>query len=205
MMWVGNLLQPSLINLSNAEAFLVCLSVQLVKFWMWRARQYLWEIPHEFMFMMCSQSCPALCNPTDYSPPGSSVHGISQARILGRPFLLQRIFPTQGLNPCLLCLLHWQANSLSTVPLGKPWPLPFRILLPHPQPTLGAYFPSLIFWASRPRLAPKNLACPAFSGWAVQDKLWLRTKPHACYLPTKGPSYCLRASAPQPTTWLGSI
>ena len=33
---------------------------------------------------MCKslQSCPTLCNSTDYSPPGSSVHGILQARIL---------------------------------------------------------------------------------------------------------------------------
>ena len=28
------------------------------------------------------QSCPTLCNPIDSSPPGSSVHGIFQARIL---------------------------------------------------------------------------------------------------------------------------
>ena len=28
------------------------------------------------------QSCPTLCNPLDCSPPGSSVHGILQARIL---------------------------------------------------------------------------------------------------------------------------
>ena len=28
------------------------------------------------------QSCPPLCNPIDGSPPGSSVHGILQARIL---------------------------------------------------------------------------------------------------------------------------
>ena len=27
-------------------------------------------------------SCVRLCNPLDYSPPGSSVHGILQARIL---------------------------------------------------------------------------------------------------------------------------
>ena len=27
-------------------------------------------------------SCPTLCDPVDYSPPGSSVHGILQARIL---------------------------------------------------------------------------------------------------------------------------
>ena len=29
-----------------------------------------------------AQSCPTLCDPTDYSPPGSSVHGILQARTL---------------------------------------------------------------------------------------------------------------------------
>ena len=28
------------------------------------------------------QSCPTLCDPMDYSPPGSSVHEIFQARIL---------------------------------------------------------------------------------------------------------------------------
>jgi len=29
-----------------------------------------------------AQSCPAVCNPMDCSPPGSSVHGILQAKIL---------------------------------------------------------------------------------------------------------------------------
>ena len=29
-----------------------------------------------------AQSCPTLCNPVDCSPPGSSIHGILQARIL---------------------------------------------------------------------------------------------------------------------------
>ena len=29
-----------------------------------------------------AQSCPTLCDPMDCSPPGSSVHGIFQARIL---------------------------------------------------------------------------------------------------------------------------
>ena len=32
--------------------------------------------------VLVAQSCPAVCNPMDYSPPGSSVHGILQARIL---------------------------------------------------------------------------------------------------------------------------
>ena len=35
-------------------------------------------------------------------------------------FLLKRIFPTQGSNPHLLCLLRWQAGSLPLVPPGKP-------------------------------------------------------------------------------------
>ena len=29
-----------------------------------------------------AQSCPTLCDPVDCSPPGSSVHGILQARVL---------------------------------------------------------------------------------------------------------------------------
>ena len=32
--------------------------------------------------MLSLQSCPTLCDPTDYSLLGSSVHGILQARIL---------------------------------------------------------------------------------------------------------------------------
>ena len=31
---------------------------------------------------------------------------------MGGHFLLQGIFPTQGSNLCLFCLLHWQAGSL---------------------------------------------------------------------------------------------
>ena len=57
----------------------------------------------------------------DCSPPGSSVHGILQARITGEGChaLLQGIFPTQGSNLHLLCLLHWQESSLPLVPPGK--------------------------------------------------------------------------------------
>ena len=31
-----------------------------------------------------AQSCPTLRDPMDYSPPGSSIHGIFQARVLER-------------------------------------------------------------------------------------------------------------------------
>ena len=40
-----------------------------------------------FMVVVVTKSCPTLCNPRDYSPPGSSVHGIFQARYWhGLPF-----------------------------------------------------------------------------------------------------------------------
>ena len=51
-----------------------------------------------------AQLCPTLCDPMNCSPPGSSVHEIFQAKHTGVccHFLLQGIFPTQGLNPGLL-------------------------------------------------------------------------------------------------------
>ena len=64
---------------------------------------------------LVAQSCPTLRDPVDCTPPGSSIHGILQARILewGGHVLLQGIFPTQGLNPglphcrrILYCLSH---------------------------------------------------------------------------------------------------
>ena len=70
--------------------------------------------------VLCSvaQSCLTLCDPMDCSLPGSSVHGIFQARILewvsipfSCHFLLQGIFLTQGSNPGLSHFLYWQAES----------------------------------------------------------------------------------------------
>ena len=41
-----------------------------------------WASPDVHLWDVHAQSCPTLCNPLDCSSPGSSVHGISQARIL---------------------------------------------------------------------------------------------------------------------------
>ena len=41
-----------------------------------------WSISHNFKVVFVTQLCPDLCDPMDCSPPGSSVHGILQARIL---------------------------------------------------------------------------------------------------------------------------
>ena len=58
----------------------------------------------------------SLWDPMDCSLPGSSGYGI----LHGLPCPPQGIFPTQGPDPHLLCLLHWQVGSLPVVPPGKP-------------------------------------------------------------------------------------
>ena len=55
------------------------------------------------MCVLVTQLCLALSHPMDSSLPGSSVHGISQAKILEWLAFLQEIFPTQGSK---LGLLH---------------------------------------------------------------------------------------------------
>ena len=58
-----------------------------------------------FTHVLCwfTQLCLTLCDPTDSSPPGSSVHRDSPGKNtgMGCHALLQGIFPTQGLNPGL--------------------------------------------------------------------------------------------------------
>ena len=43
---------------------------------------WMWELDHNESESEVAQSCPTLCDPMDCSPPGSSVRGILQARIL---------------------------------------------------------------------------------------------------------------------------
>ena len=65
-------------------------------------------------WLVCALNCVWLWEFMDCSPPGSSVHRIFPDKDtgVGCHFFLQGIFPTQGSNPHLLCLLHWQADSL---------------------------------------------------------------------------------------------
>ena len=62
----------------------------------------LWH--HSHPCALLTHSCPSLCDPMDYSLPGSSVLGDSPGKNTGVGFhdLFQGIFPTQGLNPGLL-------------------------------------------------------------------------------------------------------
>ena len=73
---------------------------------------------------LLAELCPTLCDPMDYSPQGSSIHGISPGKNIGVNChgLLQGIFPPQGSNPGLphcrqiLCQLSYQGS-----PGHSPW------------------------------------------------------------------------------------
>ena len=72
-----------------------------------------------------AQSCPTLCDPMDCSPPGSSVHGIFQARVLewgAIGFSVQQL--SQGRNRFSLITVNYHTHdvvqSLSCVRLCDP-------------------------------------------------------------------------------------
>ena len=77
--------------------------------------------------VLITQLCPTLCDPMDCSPPGSSVHGILQARILvwmAIPF--SRDLPNPGIEPRspalqILCRLSHQGslNEVYFLQTGK--------------------------------------------------------------------------------------
>ena len=61
-----------------------------------------------------TKSCPTLCNPMDCSLPGSSVHGIFLVRILEWVAIsFSRGSTLLRDQTCVLCFLHWQADSLA--------------------------------------------------------------------------------------------
>ena len=65
------------------------------------------------------QSCPTLCDPTDCSPPVSSVHGILQVRILEWVAIpISRGSSPQGVEPGSPAL---QADSLPLNHQGSPY------------------------------------------------------------------------------------
>ena len=73
-------------------------------------------IPSPHMCVLVAQSCLTLCDPVDCSPPGSSVHGILQARILEWVALSSSrgsSWPRDQI--CISCLLHcrWMLYLLS--------------------------------------------------------------------------------------------
>ena len=67
---------------------------------------------------LVAQLCPTLCDPMDCSPPGSSVHGTLQARILEwAAFTSPQHLPDPGIKPGSLAL---QGDSLPSELSGRP-------------------------------------------------------------------------------------
>ena len=74
------------------------------------------------VYVLHIQLCPTLCDPMNCSLPGSSVHGILQARIwewVAIPFSGRSSQPRDQTHH-LLHLLHCLAGSLPPAPPGKP-------------------------------------------------------------------------------------
>ena len=66
------------------------------------------------------QSCLTLCNPIDYSPEGSSVHGILQTRILEWVAIsFSENLPGPEIEPESPESPRWQADSLLPYYLGS--------------------------------------------------------------------------------------
>ena len=100
------------------------------------------------------QSCPTLCDPVDCSLPGSSVHGIFQARVLewvAIAFSLNFLLPSSNsvwMSALILCLRwlkgHYVTFALDLFPIGcrvqslKMWAPVLE--------SLASQFPPLAVW-----------------------------------------------------------
>ena len=101
---------------------------------------------------LIAQSCPTVCDPMDGSPPGSSVHGILQARILewGAIPFSRGSSPLRGRTHSLL---PWQADSLPLSYQGSPFT---KVICAVKNPA-GAFLPFMLhfppwkFLGSTPR------------------------------------------------------
>ena len=71
-----------------------------------------------YMACVSAQSCPTLCILVDCSPPGSSVHGISQARIqdwLAISYSRGSSQPKDGTHvSCISCIGRWVLYNSAT-------------------------------------------------------------------------------------------
>ena len=92
-----------------------------------------------------TQSCLTLCNPMNFSLPGSSVHGILQARTLEWvPFPEGRDFPNSGIKPRSPAL----QDSLTSEPLIQEIVISVKIR-----------FVGLVFFPIFPPCSSLKIAC----------------------------------------------
>ena len=105
----------------------------------------------------CVHAHPSLNHGQLFATPWTVAHqaplsmGFSrQGYWSGCHFPLQGIFPTQGLNPCLLHLLHWQAGALPPGHLGNPLKVDGRYQISGaPNSWQLSYLPAFLHQLSR--------------------------------------------------------
>ena len=77
-----------------------------------------------YCFCLVTKLCLTLCDSMNYSPPGSPVHGIFQARILERlPGPPAGDFPYQGIKPESLASPALAGGFFTTVTPGEKQPV----------------------------------------------------------------------------------
>ena len=104
-----------------------------------------------------------LCNPMDCSPPGSSVHGILQSRILEWLAMPSSRGSSQSMvRTHVSCLLHWQKGSLPRVPPGRP-------LLSWQRIITVALFFLFSYWSIMPVLTSFHLCM----GLSQRSLFWI--------------------------------
>ena len=79
------------------------------------------HVADAFMLVLALSHVQLFATPwTPPSRPFCPLNVLGKHMGVGCHFILQGIFPTQGSNPRLLHLRHWQADSFTTEPPGKP-------------------------------------------------------------------------------------
>ena len=111
---------------------------------------------------LVTQSCLTPCDPMKCSPPGSSVHGISQARILkwvAISFSRRSSWPRDW--TCVFSSPALQANSLPLSHRGSLGKKQHLILFALRGPALGK-LPEVGFETPRAQVSPdsKTMCCP---------------------------------------------
>ena len=88
----------------------------------WNKFVFFLHVSQLLTFSMGSTFCQSvrLCSSPTAHQASLSKKFSRQDHWRGLPVPTPEDLPTQGSNPCLLCLLHWQADSLSLAPPGKP-------------------------------------------------------------------------------------
>ena len=103
----------------------------------------LWTIAHQALLSM-GLTRQEYCSGLPCPPPG--------------------IFPTQRLNPHLLCLLHWQTASLPLVPPGKP----NKCVLTS-NCDLNYHFPNSLWWKWKSLSCARLFVTPM--DWILQARI----------------------------------